>query len=500
MFLARRRSAVRLDVVSLINLFTRKTNVDSLLLGRRLRHFRKHAGLTLDQLGSAVGKPAPYLSQVENGKREPRLSTIGALADALGVTVAELLREEAPDHRSALEIAWTRAQEDPLLSRLGLPTVRASRSMSDQTLEALVGLYEALKRQTAARAATPEEARQANARLRRRARQRNNYFGEIEKMAGEAIDVINYDGVGALSQRNLLDLAKHFGFEIRLVQDMPSAVRSVADQRHGRIYIPQRDELRTRRARSVILQTIGHHALGHHEPDTFGEFLQQRVESSYFAAAVLVPERAAVPFLRAARDARDISVEDIKERYYVSYEMAAHRFTNLATEHLGLRVHMIRSDADGVIWKAYENNGVPFPHDMDGAIEGQRLCREWGTRKAFQSDQKFSIHYQYTDTAAGTYWCSTHVEADRSPHHAVTVGAGFDDAQYFRGRDTELRTVSGCPDGECCRVASAELTAKWDGYVWPSTKAHSHVLAALPAGSFPGVDITEVYEFLDRHS
>lgn len=474
--------------------------MDSLVLGRRVRHFRKQAGLTLDQLGELVDKPAPYLSQVENGKREPRLSTVDALAGALRVSVADLLNEEAPDHRAELEIKWSRAQEDPLLARLGLPLVKPSRSLNDQALEALVGMYEALKRQTAARAATPEEARQANTRLRELARSRNNYFGEIEHAAGEAIDAISYDGAGALSQRNLLDLAATFGFDVEQVQDIPSAVRSVADLKHGIIYIPQRDELRTRRARSVILQTIGHHALGHREPATFGEFLQQRVESSYFAAAVLVPERAAVPFLRVAKELRDISVEDIKERYYVSYEMAAHRFTNLATEHLGLHVHMIRSDADGVIWKAYENNGVPFPRDVDGAIEGQRLCREWGTRKAFQSEHKFAIHYQYTDTSAGTFWCSTHVEADRSPHHAVTVGAGFDDAQFFRGRETELRTESGCPDGECCRVASRALTSRWDGHVWPSTKAHSHVLAALPAGSFPGVDITEVYEFLERHS
>ncbi len=155
--------------------------MDSLLLGRRLRHFRKQAGLTLDQLGEMVGKPAPYLSQVENGKREPRLSTIDALAGALGRTVTDLLLEEAPDHRSALEIAWTRAQEDPLFTRLGLPLVRASRSLNDQMLETLVGLYEALKRQTAARAATPEEARQANTKLRQWARRRDNYFEEIEK-------------------------------------------------------------------------------------------------------------------------------------------------------------------------------------------------------------------------------------------------------------------------------------------------------------------------------
>jgi hypothetical protein len=34
---------------------------------------------------------------------------------------------------------------------------------------------------------------------------------------------------------------------------------------------------------------------------------------------------------------------------------------------------------------------------------------------------------------------------------------------------------------------------------WPSARAHSHILSALPTGSFPGVDETEVYEFLEHH-
>jgi hypothetical protein len=35
---------------------------------------------------------------------------------------------------------------------------------------------------------------------------------------------------------------------------------------------------------------------------------------------------------------------------------------------------------------------------------------------------------------------------------------------------------------------------------WPSARAHSHVLSALPAGIFPGVDDSDVYEFLDKHA
>src|SRR5699024_12401749 len=30
--------------------------------------------------------------------------------------------------------------------------------------------------------------------------------------------------------------------------------------------------------------------------------------------------------------------------------------------------------------------------------------------------------------------------------------------------------------------------SRWEGNVWPSARAHSHVLSALPSGTFPGVD------------
>ncbi len=472
--------------------------MDTLIFGQRLRFHRKRAGLTLDELGALVGKPAPYLSMVENGKREPKLSLITDLARSLHVSAADMLSEEAPNRRSHLEVLLERYQSESTYGQLGLAHLRASTRLPDEALEHIVGLYEEVKRRAMAAVATPEEARMANVALRQTAAEAGNYFPAIEKAAAMALEAAGYGGSGALSQRELVKLAQHFGFTIHQVQDFPSAVRSIADQANGRIFIPQRNELRTRAARSVILRTLGHFALEHNDPTSYSDFLRQRMEAAYFATAVLVPEQAAVPFLVAAKKERDLSVEDLKERFYVSYEMAGHRLTNLITQHLGLNIHLVRSDADGLIWKAYSNNGVPFPTDADGAIEGQRLCRQWGTRMAFRSPDKFAIHYQYTDTNQGSFWCGTHIEADREPSHAITVGTTFDDAQYFRGRNTEHHSVSQCPDGECCRRPPARLSAKWEGTVWPSPKARSHVLAALPPGPFPGVDMAEIYEFVDQ--
>ncbi|WP_240732113.1 helix-turn-helix domain-containing protein [Egibacter rhizosphaerae] len=467
------------------------------MIGQRIRHLRVEQGLTLARLGELVGRQAPYLSQIENGKRETTLSLLGGIASALGTDVAGLLDPTPPSRRAELEIALRRAQADPLFRELGLPDLQPSARLPDEALEHIVRLFAELKRQRGVRAQTPEEARKTNAALREEMRDRGNYFPAIEGLARDALDAVGHRD-GPLPQRKLADLARHFGFTVRPVQELPASVRSLVDQRNGRIYIPQRDELDSRSARTVVLQTLGHLALGHADPGRFGEFLRQRVEANYFAGAVLMPEDAAVARLQAAKEARDLSVAELEELFGVSYEMAAHRFTNLATRHLDIPVHFVRSDADGVIWKAYENNGVPFPADPDGAIEGQRLCAQWATRQVFSSEEKFDLHYQYTDTPSGTYWCVTYLEGDREPSHAITVGARFAEAKYFRGRDTRRRSRSRCPEGPCCREPDPQLVQKWDGKVWPSPRPHSHVLAALPAGTFPGVDLAEAYAFLER--
>ncbi|RZV42483.1 MAG: ImmA/IrrE family metallo-endopeptidase [Acidimicrobiia bacterium] len=472
-------------------------SLDSLIIGQQVRHHRKRRGLTLEGLGQLVGKPASYLSLLENGKREPRIALLNDIAHTLEVPVSSLLEAEAPTRRAQMEIALERAQNEPLYAELGLPHLKATARMPATALEHVLGLYEALRERTLAATSTREGARAANAELRSEMKRRGNYFAEIEQAAADAVAASGYQGSHALTEGDINQLAAHFGFTVARERDVPSSVRSVTDLRNRRIYVPQRDSLTTRSARSVVIQTLGHFALGHEDPADFNEFLRQRVEANYFAGAVLIPEVAAVPILAKAKKDRDISVEDLRDLFYVSYEMAAHRLTNLATEHLDLKMHFVRSDESGIIWKAYENNDVPFPQDANGAIEGMRLCRKWGTRQAFHSRDKFDIHYQYTDTADGTFWCGTHVEDNRVA--AITAGADFADAQFFRGRDTKRHTVSGCPAPTCCRRPDDEVSKRWDGLTWPSVRPNSHVLAAMPVETIPGVDLAEVYEFLETH-
>ena len=77
------------------------------------------SGFTLDELGELVGVAGSQLSLIENGKREPKLSLLQAIATATGVEVTDLLSSEPPNRRAALEIELERAQ-----SELGLPPAR----------------------------------------------------------------------------------------------------------------------------------------------------------------------------------------------------------------------------------------------------------------------------------------------------------------------------------------------------------------------------------------
>ena len=62
-------------------------------LGRRIRHFRTKAGLTLEELGEITGTAPSQLSMVENGHREPRLSLLEAIAAALSFEIINGDRE-----------------------------------------------------------------------------------------------------------------------------------------------------------------------------------------------------------------------------------------------------------------------------------------------------------------------------------------------------------------------------------------------------------------------
>lgn len=470
---------------------------DALTLGRRVREKRTQLGMKLEQLAAAIDRAPSQISAIENGKREPSLPVLRSLASALRCTVDELLMDEAPSERAALEISVERAQRGAVFAALGIQPIRVSKATPDETLKAVLGLHQEVERLHRERAATPEEARRANTELRSEMRVRGNYYRELEQEAQQLLTTVGYAG-GPVSQQSISNIAEKLGFTLHYVGDLPHSTRSVIDRRNNRIFLGS--NLPSRDARAPILRALASIVCRHEEPRSYGEFLRQRVEANYLAGAVLLPEQATVTYLSEAKKQRQISMEDLRDAFGVSYEMAAHRFTNLATTHLDLDVHFMKVHESGTLVKAYENDGVRFPSDALGNLEGAMVCRNWTARTVFSQPDRFNPWYQYTDmTEGGTYWCTSRLEMAKEGQYSVSVGVPFSGVRWFRGRETAHRTRSFCPDERCCRRASDDMTRKWEAASWPEAATPTSLLAALPTGTFPGVDSHEVYAFLEGY-
>ena len=65
---------------------------ESARLGKNLKQIRTQKGMTQGDIVRALGVSRSFVSNIENGKTNPTLSTIKRIADALGVSVDQLLK------------------------------------------------------------------------------------------------------------------------------------------------------------------------------------------------------------------------------------------------------------------------------------------------------------------------------------------------------------------------------------------------------------------------
>ena len=61
-------------------------------LGKNFKRIRTQKGMSQGDIYRSIGMDRAYLSSLENGKRNPTLSNIKKIAEALGVKTFELLK------------------------------------------------------------------------------------------------------------------------------------------------------------------------------------------------------------------------------------------------------------------------------------------------------------------------------------------------------------------------------------------------------------------------
>lgn len=86
---------------------------------KRVKILRDKAGITQEELASIMDVSRPAVGAWESGRSRPRLDKMQQLANYFGITVAELMGEEAPEGAPANAIPFTADSDTVPFIRLG---------------------------------------------------------------------------------------------------------------------------------------------------------------------------------------------------------------------------------------------------------------------------------------------------------------------------------------------------------------------------------------------
>lgn len=123
-------------------------------LGSRLRARRTALGLTLAQVAEKAELSIPYVSNLERGRGNPTIDALRSIAEALEVTLADLVGDDSEDGLDPLEMVLAQAPKSLAAfarsDRFGSVLDRLSKEQGVDELEMrrrlLVGMASAPRR------------------------------------------------------------------------------------------------------------------------------------------------------------------------------------------------------------------------------------------------------------------------------------------------------------------------------------------------------------------
>ena len=69
-------------------------NREEVYLGRKIRQYRKEAGLTQEVLAEKLGLSSKYIQFIENGRRRPSLRVVYRITKILNIDICKLFCPE----------------------------------------------------------------------------------------------------------------------------------------------------------------------------------------------------------------------------------------------------------------------------------------------------------------------------------------------------------------------------------------------------------------------
>ncbi|MHB1329606.1 MAG: helix-turn-helix domain-containing protein, partial [Gemmatimonadales bacterium] len=329
------------------------------MFGIKLSRLRDARRLTLSALAGQAGVSISYLAEIEAGKKFPRAEKLLGLADALGLSLEDLISSKVDAEFAPLQgFLDSPGLANFPFERFGLPR------------EELVHLLSRSPNEVAALLRTLNDiARQydigvehfLHAALRSYQELTGNYYPDLEAAAEAFADELA-EKYPDLEQAEQLEqwVVSELGLTIddRALGNTPplKTVRAVRFEGERRLLISP--ALTPSQRAYILAREAAYHRLRLKArswvspPDSDGSFDQviNDFRASYFAGAVLLPRRIISAELKKwfrQTKWQPSVLLDLMERYQVTAETLMYRMSQVTPGEFGLKVHFLKFRTEG---------------------------------------------------------------------------------------------------------------------------------------------------------
>ena len=409
---------------------------EKILVGHKLRRFRKTIGLSQTAMADALEISPSYLNLLEHNQRP---LTVGLLL-RLGNSFDLDLKDFAEDDAASLSTGMSEIFADPLLADEQIPRreIQDMITAAPGAARGLITLFQAYRKVRDELEATGGDCggTQINdpiEKVRATLQKANNYFALLEGAADElrsAAKIVSANDFGLTGDNTLANLAAYvtetLGLRVRImpVEVMQNQLRRY--DHHRREILISEALLGSQRQFHLLIQlallsqqtVLDKICDDHAVQDLQTNSLLKITLAGYFAGAVMMPYSV---FLDSAKSLR-YDLDLLRRRFGCSFEQVCHRLTTLnAPNARGIPFFFIRVDDAGNISKRLAAAGMQF------ATHGG-TCPKWTMHKAFRTPEKIITQaaelpngqkYFMIARTAPPIWSPTLAQ---SPEFAVTLG------------------------------------------------------------------------------
>tara|TARA_R100000005_G_scaffold88747_1_gene58812 strand:+ start:8373 stop:9809 length:1437 start_codon:yes stop_codon:yes gene_type:complete len=409
---------------------------EKLVIGQRVKVFRKSLGLTQAQMAAELDISPSYITLIEANQRPVSAKLLLRLAEVFDVKISEL----APSTNVQLASDFASILKDPLLEAEGITPaeIESVLESAPKIAAALVHLHEKhsqllLRDQADDNPLTDRDKVDLLAQSSRPVEkvrawfyEIHNYIDPLDRAAEQMADALDFNR----SKPNLRFSERLATHKIR-IRIMPSHVmgpylRRYQPHSHELLLSELLEQPSRRFQMAVLLAKLEYDDLvedvllqsGLQGEDTLA--LARVSLYNYFAAALMMPYQA---FLAACESER-YDVELISHRFGASYEQAAHRMSTLQRpEARGIPFFFVRIDRAGNVSKRFSAGRFPFSK-FGGT------CPLWNIHSAFESPDQ--VHTQVIRMPEGASYFSIARTVTRSggthgkPAPKFAIGLGCD--------------------------------------------------------------------------